>query len=161
MPPPYAKNPHKRKISHPSSDSPDFFTISKKALAGGGTALCTSVLLSLLCAFLCLLSPDPAALTLPIGLVIFFISTVTGGAVSAIGLKGRPTAATASAAFSGFILVIATGICAVWQAVAAPHASHGIPLILSIILRISAIPISALIGYFVSKKPKNHRKKHR
>ena len=164
MPTPHSstiRNIRKKKKATQSSDTPDFFDLSKKAIAGGSASLCTSVLLSLISAALCLLSPDPATLTLPIGITIFFVSAVVGGAISAIGLKGKSLAAMTSAAFSGFILVIATGICAAWQAAAAPYASHNIAIILSLLIRCSAIPTSAAVGYLMSKKAKNHRRKRR
>lgn len=151
----------KRKSRGTSSDRSDFLTVSKKALTGGAAALGTSVLLSLICAALCLLYPDPAALTLPAGIIIFFISAAAGGAVSSIGLKGRTALAVTTAVFCGFLIFIVTGICAVWQSSAAPESSHGIPLILAMILRFMAIPTSAISAYFASKNKNKGRRRRR
>ena len=151
----------KRQDHSHRTDSPDFFTVSKKALIGGASTLGSALLLSLAASALSLLAPDPASLTLPIGLAIFFISAAIGGAVSAAGFKGHPQIATITAVFCGFLFVIVSGICAVWQSIAAPDSSHGIPLLLSVILRLMAVPTSALAAYFVSKERNKPRRRKR
>ena len=154
------QRPRKKKRAG-ASDTPDFFTVSKKATLGATAALCVALLLSAVSAALCLLSPDPATLTLPIGIATFLVSAAVGGAVSATGFKSHPTAAVVSALFCGFMLVILTGICALWQSTAATESTHSLPPLLSLAIRITAIPLSALSAYFVTKRLKKPRRRKR
>jgi hypothetical protein len=151
----------KRQSSPRATDSPDFFTVSKRALIGGAIALGSALLLSLSVSALCLLFPDPASLTLPIGIAIYFISSAVGGAASAIGLRVHPKAAVASALFCGFMLAIVTGICALWQSAAAPEASHGMGVVISTVIRMLSLPTAEISAYLVTRKAKKHRRRPR
>ena len=158
-------SPHSKKVNSKKRSAnaapPDFFTLSKKALIGGGVAVLSTILLSLIAAALCLLSPDPAALTLPVGLSVFFISAAVGGAVCSTGFKGKPRSAAVAAVLCGFLFVIITGICAAWQSAAAPQASHSINTALAIALRFLAIPTSAASAILVSKQKKAKRRRRK
>ena len=152
-----------RTKKHRSTDNTTttFETISKRALIGGAVSLAVMIVFALIGAALCMLNADPAGLTLPIGLVTFYISAAAGGYASAVGMKKQRASALTSAALCGFIIAILTGICAALQEYLSPHISHNIPTVTSILLRFLAIPVSMLFSYFalIEKRRRSRRRR--
>ena len=150
---------HRRRT--PEQGDIGFDTIAKNSLIGIGTALLCMLVLSVALAALCMLSPDPASLTLPLGIAVFCLSAAVGGVVSARGLRADKTAAVVSGLICGFALMVLSGISAAVQNFLAPTATHGIPLLPALLLRAASIPLSAVFAFIVLKKKPRARRRRR
>ena len=155
------KNTNKRRQRTGEGGKADFNSVVRAALMGIGVEVAAMLILSLVAAGLCMISPDPASLTLPVGIVIFFLSSLLGGAVSAAYLSRDKTAAVVSGGVCGFSLMIITGIGALIQGLLVPEYTHGVGSLWSVLLRSAALPLSALSAFIAvnkRKKPKRHRR---
>ncbi len=155
------KNTNKRRQRTAESGRADFNTVARAAFLGIGAEMAAMLVLSLGAAGLCMLSPDPASLTLPVGIALFCLSSLIGGAVSAARLSWDKTAAVVSGAVCGFSLIIITGIGALIQGLLVPEYTHGVGLLWSVLLRTAALPLSAISAFLVvnkRKKPRRHRR---
>ena len=138
-----------------------FDTVVKKALLGVGVSELIAIALAAVGAGLCMLSPDPTALTLPIGAVVFVLSSAAGGFLSGRLLSRDRTAALFAGLMCGLVLTIVSGVSALTQSLLAPESTHEIATLAAILLRGAAIPISGGAAYFASAKPrvKRHRRR--
>lgn len=139
----------------------DFNTVIVRSLIGLGASALSGLALSLAAAGLCMLSPDPAALTLPTGIAIFCIASVIGGAVSGMGLSHDKTAAVVSGIACGFFLVIITGVSALIQGLIVPEYTHGLGILSAVLLRSAALPLSALAAFLAVNKRKKAKRRRR
>ena len=151
----------KRKKRTDEGKDAGFEAVARGAVTGGAGAVGCMLALAFLSAALCMLTPDPLSLSLPVGMVILYLSAAIGGCISAIGLRSNIPAALTASAFCGFILFILTGICAVLQGIVAPDLSLGFGIVLSLILRLVAMAVAVTAAYiFCRLKPKpRHRRR--
>ena len=135
--------------------------VALRAFIGVGVALAAMLVLSAVSSGLCMLSPDPAALTLPIGIIIFLLSSAAGGAVSAKGLARDKTAAVFSGILCGFSIMLFLGVGAIVQNALAPDYTHEMGIVKSVLIRAAAIPISGIVAFLTVNRRKNkrHRRK--
>lgn len=110
---------------------------------------------------LCLLSPDPAALTLPTGVVIFILSSALAGGVSGYRQIEDKTAALFSGLICGFSIMIFSGVGAMVQNFLSAQSTHNIGVLTECLVRALAILISGLCAYFVSARRKRVRHRRR
>ena len=110
---------------------------------------------------LCLLSPDPAALTLPTGIGIFFLSAIAAGGVSGYRLKGDKTAALFSGLLCGFSIMVFSGVGAMVQNLLSAQSTHNIGVLTECLVRGLAIPISGFCAYFTATQKKRGRHRRR
>ena len=149
----------RKKHSHRSSgEGVGFAEVVRGAFIGTGAALASMLLMSVISSGLCMLSPDPASLTLPTGLVIFFISSAIGGAISVSGLSRDRTAAIFSGIVCGFCIMIFLGVGALVQGAFAPEYTHSIGSLTTFLLRGAAIPLSGVCAYIASMPKKRRRR---
>ncbi len=150
----------KRKKRTDESKGVGFEAVARGTVTGGAGAVGCMLVLALLSAALCMLTPDPLSLSLPVGMVILYLSAAIGGCISAMGLRSNIPAALTASAFCGFTVVILTGICSVLQGLLAPDQSHGIGTGLSLLLRFVAMAVSVTASYLFCKlKPKPRRRR--
>lgn len=138
-----------------------FEIIAKNSLFGIGAAVLSMLALSLASAGLCMISPDPAALTLPVGIVIFLLSSALGGVVSARGLCKHKGAAVIAGVLTGFALMILSGISAVAQNALSLSSTHGLSPVFEVLFRALAIPLCALCSSITLKIGTTGRKRRR
>ena len=138
-----------------------FDTVIKKAFLGVGVSGLTAIALAAVCAGLCMLSSDPSALTLPIGVAIFVLSSAAGGFLSGRLLSRDRTAALFSGLACGLALTVVSGVSALTQSLLSPESTHEISVLAAVLLRGAAIPIAGGASYFASAKPKvrGHRRR--
>lgn len=150
----------RKKHSHRSGgDESGFIGVLRSAGIGVLAALIAMLIMSAVASGLCLLSPDPLSLILPVGIVIFVISSAIGGAVSSVGLKKDRTAVTFSGLTCGFAIMIFLGVGALTQEALSPESTHEIGLVTAFFVRGAAIPIAALSAYASSFFEKKRRKR--
>ncbi|MBQ8850222.1 MAG: hypothetical protein IJ011_07840 [Clostridia bacterium] len=149
---------HRRRTSEDGEVG--FDTVAKNSLIGLGASCALMLILTVALSALCMLSPDPAALTLPLGIAAFCLSAAFGGFISSRQLSRDKTAAVVSGLICGFALAILTGILSVAQSALLPEATHGLGLLQSIVIRASALPLSALFASLsLKKKVRAHRRR--
>ena len=157
------KRPLQRQRRSQENDAKDvsFSDLAKNGAIGAGFALLSAALLSVISAALCMLYPDPNALTLYIGLAILYISSIIGGVVSSIKLRKNRGIALLAGGICGFVFAILLGIISVAVSFIPYDLSHGIKLLPSLLLRFASIPLSVLGAYMGSRKrfPSKRRKK--
>ena len=141
-------------------DSVTFAGVVRRAFMGVGAAIVSMLALAVVSSALCMLSPDPASLTLPTGMIIFVLSSVIGGIVSGAGQSKDKVATVFSGIICGFAIMIFSGVGAVTQELLAPESTHEIGVMTAIIIRVSAIPLSAICAYIASlPRKKRHRRR--
>ena len=137
-----------------------FNDVAKNSFLGVLSALITMAALSVASAAVCMLTNDPAAFTLPVGIAVFLVSSAVGGFVSARRLSRDKTAAVISGVICGFALMLFTGIGAVLQNLLASEATHGLHIAVAVLIRALAIPMSAL-GACIDKNKRAVRRRTR
>ncbi len=156
-----SKKAKKRKPRQSEAQAAGFEAVAMGALIGSGGALVCMLALALISAALCMLSPDPASLSMPIGLAILYISSALGGALSSKSFKGELSSALTASGMCGFVLFVLTGICSVLQGLLAPEASHGFGLPTATLLRVLAVAVSMLSACIFCKVRQKKRKAYR
>ena len=151
--------PRKTHSHRSDGESVGFSGVARRAFIGVGAAIVSMLMLALVSSGLCMLSPDPAALTLPVGIAIFFLSSVIGGAVSGAGQSKDKAATVFSGIICGFALVIFSGVGAVTQELLSPDSTHEIGVAASMLTRCAAIPLSAVSAYAASIPRKKRRRR--
>ncbi len=155
-----SKKRKKRQGRQSEAQSLGFEAVAQGTVVGSGSAVICMSALALVSTALCMMSPDPASLSLPVGLSILYISSAVGGFVSSLKLKREPSAALTAAALCGFTVFVLTGICSTLQAILSPESSHGIGIWVALVLRLLAIAPSMLASYVSCKaKPQKHRRR--
>ena len=141
-----------RKITPRASDG--FPVLFRHSAMGAGIGM---GLVCLLCppgAWLCLLSPDPASLTLPAGILILLLSALAGGFCSARLHKRRRLLC---GVLCGILLVFFFWLLTLFLG----EPAHGIPFFVSLLLRILTAGVSALGAMIPARERKMHRKRRR
>lgn len=136
-------------------------SVVANAFVGAGAALIAMLTLAAVSGGLCMLSNDPAALTLPVGIAIFILTSALGGAVCGARFRKDKTAALFSGCLCGFSLMIFLGIGAILQTALAPEATHGLGLLGSVLIRAAALPLSGIAAFLTASKRKNKRHRRR
>lgn len=154
------KKKHKRRrVSEQGSVG--FNDVARNAFLGIGVSLLVMLVLSFIASAICMLSSDPASLTLPSGITIFCVSAAIGGYIGAKRLLRDKTATVVSGILCGFTLMIVTGISATLQSIIAPSSTHGMTIFSSVLIRSSAIPLATLSACLNLKKITKSRKRWR
>ena len=149
----------KRRSHRGDGDGSGVSGIFRSAFMGVGAALVSMLVMAVISSGLCMLSPDPASLTLPVGIVIFIISSAVGGGISATGLSKDKTATLFSGIICGFAIMTFLGVGAVTQEIISPDSTHKIGLMTSLLIRCAAIPVSGLCAYLAALPRKKRRRK--
>lgn len=152
------RNIRKKHLHRSSDDGVGFAEVIRGAFIGTGAAIVSMLLMAVISSGLCMLSPDPAALTLPVGIVIFFISSAIGGVISAQGLSRDRTAALFSGLACGFCIMIFLGVGALVQNVLASDSAHNVGRLTAFLIRGSSVPLSAAFACFAAKSPKRRKR---
>ncbi len=124
----------------------------KHVVIGTGTALLVAALLSLLGAALCLLSDDPAALTLPVGLIALYLAAAMGGMITA--RLHKENALLCGLLCGGLITVFFWFLTIFF-----PHASPVLSFPLTLFFRFLTIG-SSVLGSTIGLK-KQHSRRHK
>ena len=157
----HSANRKKRKKRTDDTKDAGFEAIAKGAVTGSAGAVGAMLVFALLATALCMLTPDPLSLSLPVGMTILYLSAALGGCISSMKLRGNIPAALTASAFCGFTVVILTGICSVLQSLLAQSLSHGFGIGVSLLLRLAAMAVSVTASYAFCRlkpKPKHHRR---
>lgn len=151
----------RKKHSHRSDgESVSFARVVRSAFTGVLSALVSMLVMSVISSGVCMLFPDPASLTLPMGIAIFVLSSAIGGYVSGAGLKKDKAATFFSGLICGFALMIFLGVGALIQDMLSPDSAHEIGLLTSFFVRGAAIPISTVFSY-IAVIPRKKRRRRR
>ena len=147
----HSANRKKRKKRTDDSRDAGFEAIARGAVTGSAGAVGAMLVLALLATALCMLSPDPLGLSLPVGMSVLYVSSALGGCISSMRLRGNIPAALTASAFCGFTVFILTGICSVLQGILSPEQSHGFGIGISLLLRFLAMAAAVISSYLFCK----------
>ena len=152
----YVHSKKRKKMKTPSpreGSAASFSSVSGSALRGALISLLCLIFLTLLSSVFCLYYKDPASITLPIGIALLYISSLTGGFFSARAFNSDKSSAIFSGFLCGFFIFVTIGFLSVIMPLfGISKGSIKIPF--ALLLRSGCI-VSALFGaYLVSKKKK-------
>ena len=121
---------------------------------GAGIGIGLACLLCPLGAWLCLLSPDPASLTLPAGIFTLLLSALAGGFCAARLHKSRRLLC---GVLCGILLVFFFWLLTLFLG----EPAHEIPFFVSLRLRILAVGVSGMGAMIPAGGRKIHRRRRR
>ena len=135
------------------SVSGGFSDLLKHSAIGTATAILFAALLAILGTALCLLSDNPGALAIPVGLIALYLSAIGSGMITA---RLHKNAVLWCGLLSGGMLAVFFWFLTLFF----PHGTPNFPLPFSLLLRVGTVGVS-ILGALLSLKRKPTRRHKR
>ena len=143
-----------RKKTASSSSTRGLPLLLRHAAIGAGVGLGIACLLCPLGAWLCLLAPDPASLTLPAGILLLLLCATAGGFCSA---RLHGSRRLLCGVLCGSLMAVLLWILTLFLG----EPAHGIPFFPALLLRILTVGVSALGAMIPVEGRKKRRRRRR